>query len=148
MTDEQKPVTHTEQWVFGGSRVGRSGKRLHCWVDPDGEDLLYAPKGRYAIGSVYEAEVVRHDNGGVTRYGQPRYTGARCDDEALVDRLAAQHRAAEVELDLAARERADRRDDPLERAIERLVEVAAHVPHSQRTGFAVYVATRLMRSWR
>lgn len=38
-------------------------------------------------------------------------------------------------------------DDPLERAIERLVELAGHVPHSQRTGFAAYVTTRLMRAW-
>lgn len=84
----------------------------------------------------------------MTLYGSPQYTGERSDDEALVDKLAAQHRAAEVTLDLAARERADKRDDPVERAIERLVDLASAVPASQRTGFAVYVATRLTRAWR
>jgi hypothetical protein len=148
MTDEvSEPRPQVERWVFGGSRVGKSNKRMHCWVDPDGRHRIFTASGRFAVGSVYEARVVRHDDGGMTLYGTPQYTSERADDD-LRDKLAAQHRAAEVALDLAARERADKRDDPVEQAIERLCELAAHVPASQRTGFAVYVTTRLTRAWR
>jgi hypothetical protein len=148
--ESSESARQTERWVFGGSRAD-NGKRYHCWVDAHGTTRLYKATGRFVVGSIYETTVQRHDNpataGRVTLYGTPRYTGDRADKD-LHGTLAAQHRAAEVALDLAARERADKRADPLEHAIARLCELAAKVPASQRTGFAVYVATRLTRAWR
>jgi len=146
MDGVSEPTPQVERWVFGGSRVGKGDKRMHCWVDPDGRHLMFKASGRFTVGSVYEARVTRNDDG-VTLHGTPRYTGDRADDD-LHGTLSARHRAAEVALDLTARERADKRADPLEHAIARLCDLAADVPASQRTGFAVYVATRLTRAWR
>ena len=150
MTDQHsaaEPEPQTERWIFGGSRVGKGGKRLHAWVDHAGHRLRFRASGSFVIGSVYTARVAR-DGDNVTLFGRPAYTGERCDDPALADELSAGHRAAEIALALAARERADKRHDPVEQAIERLVELAAHVPASQRTGFAIYVTVRLIRTWR
>jgi hypothetical protein len=150
MTDQQPPAEPeptTERWIFGGSRVGTGDKRLHAWVDQTGRRLQFKASGNYVVGSIYVARVVRDDDG-VTLYGKPDYTGDRSDDHVVVDELSAAHRAAEVALSLAARQRADKRNDPVEHAIDRLAELAARVPASQRTGFAVYVTVRLLRTWR
>lgn len=134
----------TERWVFGGSRVAGGNKRVHEWVDASGEALWYNAKGSYAVGGLYNVEV-RRGVDRVTKVGTPTYTGEQTEDDELRDRLSASHRAAELRLSLAARERAAKEDDPLEQAIRRLVELATHVPRPQRNAFAVYVATRLMR---
>lgn len=83
MTDQQSPAEsqpQTERWIFGGSRVGTAGKRLHTWVDPAGHRLGYRASGSFVVGSVYAARVVRGGDN-VTLYGRPAYTGERCDDE-------------------------------------------------------------------
>jgi hypothetical protein len=150
MTDQQPPTEpepQTEKWIFGGYRVGQGGKRLHAWVDPAGQQLGFKASGRFVVGSVYAARVTRAGDT-VSLYGRPAYTGDRCNDDALLDELSARHRAAETALTLAARQRADKRRDPVEQAIDRLAELAAHVPASQRTGFAIYVTVRLLRTWR
>lgn len=143
MSDEIEPVT--EIWTFGGSRVGSTGKRVHEWITPDRSALWYKPVGGYTVGSRYVIKVVRTDSK-TTRYGDPQYSG-RSDDLVLVDELSARHRAAEVTLAVSARERKDKTDDPLELAINRLAELAAHVPPSQRANFAAYVSQRLNRFW-
>ncbi|MFE0025515.1 hypothetical protein [Amycolatopsis sp. NPDC059021] len=142
----QQDEKATERWVFGGSRVDQ-GKRAHAWVAPDGAHRVYKTRGSYTVGAIYAAAVAR-DGDRVTLYGTPTYLGDFCEDAALVDQLAARHRAAEAALSLAASERAAKQNDPLERVIDRLTELAAHVAPSQRTGFAAYVLTRLMRGWR
>ena len=138
MTAEPEP--RTERWVFGGSRI-HNGRRTHEWIDAEGTRLAYKAKGSYAIGGIYEVRVVRQGDR-ITRYGVPVFTGDRTD-QALADKLSAQHRAAEQALDLAARERAVKRDDAVELAITRLAKLAQQVPISQRTAFAVYVAMRV-----
>lgn len=62
MSGEQassEPTPQPEMWVFGGSRVGKTGKRVHCWIDPAGRDLRFKASGRFTVGSVYEAQVAR-----------------------------------------------------------------------------------------
>lgn len=141
--DTGEPEPTTERWVFGGSRIIK-GKRYHAWIDPSGTELLYAPVGSPTVGSIYEVKVARRDDI-ISKYKHATvYTGDRADPE-LRDRLFAQHRAAETALSLASRERADKRDDPVEKAIERLVELGRNVPASQRTGFASYIVARLIR---
>jgi hypothetical protein len=150
MTDQQRPAgpePHTERWIFGGSRLGAGDKRVHAWVDPTGRHLLFKASGSFVVGSIYGARVVR-DGECITLYGKPDYTGDRCDDLVVVEELSAAHRAAEVALGLAVRERADKRNDPVEQAIDHLAELAGHIPASPRTGFAVYVTVRLVRTWR
>jgi hypothetical protein len=134
----------TERWVFGGSRVAKGDKRVHEWIEPSGETLWFKASGAYVVGSIYDV-VVRRDGERTTKVGTPRYTGERTEDAELLDRLSVEHRAAELRLTLKAKERADKRDDPLEKAIDRLAELAVHVPPPQRRAVAVYVALRLMR---
>ncbi|MFE0023609.1 hypothetical protein [Amycolatopsis sp. NPDC059021] len=142
----QQDEKTAERWVFGGSHVDQ-GKPAHAWLDPNGAHRVYKTRGSYTVGAIYAAAVTR-DGDRVTLYGTPKYLGDFCDDTALVDQLAARHRAAEAAPSLAAHERAAKQKDPLERAIDRLTELAAHIAPAQRTGFAAYVLTRLMRGRR
>ncbi|MFL6113045.1 MAG: hypothetical protein ACJ786_17060 [Catenulispora sp.] len=142
--DDTAAQTRTERWVFGGSRVNADGKRMHAWIDSDGEELYFKPRGSHAVGVVYDVEASRHDGGRIVRHGDPRYTGVRAEPEVR-DGLSARHRAAEATLDLAARERRAKADDPLEAAIERLVELSRVVKPHQRTAFLAYVIARLTR---
>jgi hypothetical protein len=135
-----------ERWTFGGSRIGGKGQRVHAWIDEHGNEMIFKASGSYSVGSVYTASVTRSGADRVTRHGHPVYYG-RSDDETLRERLSALHRAAETTLSVAARERADKRDDPVELAIERLGELAAHIPPSQRANFAAYVAYRIGKFW-
>jgi len=75
--DDTAAQTRTERWVFGGSRVNADGKRMHAWIDSDGEELYFKPRGSHAVGVVYDVEVSRPDGGRIVRHGDPRYTGDR-----------------------------------------------------------------------
>lgn len=143
MSEEIEP--DTELWTFGGSRVGKGGKRIHEWITADGTALWYKPVGSHSVGSVYAIKVSRA-NGTTTRYGNPAYVG-RSEDTDLRDELSARHRAAEVTLDITRRESKDKANDPVEVAIQRLTDLAAKVPPSQRANFAAYVAYRVGKIW-
>lgn len=132
--------------MFGGSRIGPKKQRLHAWVDEHGEELLFKAVGSYTVGSIYDVQVTRTDQEHLVRHGQPKYAGGRADTE-LHEKVAARHRAAEAELGLLARERAAKKDDPVELAIEHLVTLSRKVPASQRTAFLAYVMARLCRTW-
>jgi len=70
-----------ERWLYGGVRV-LDGKRVHAWIDPSGEELLYTFKraSSWAIGSYYTAAVSRQD--ATTRlHGSPTSTGEQADPE-------------------------------------------------------------------
>lgn len=134
-----------ELWTFGGSRVGKGDKRIHAWIGPDGNEMAFKASGQYSVGSLYRVKVER-EGLKVSMFGTPEYTGERAES-GLIERLSAKHRATEVTLGMKARERADKRDDPLEEAIGRLVKLAAHVPASQRVAFSAYVTEKLMRGW-
>ncbi|MEU8317117.1 hypothetical protein AB0C33_02000 [Nonomuraea sp. NPDC048881] len=141
MSDEEP---QEEVWTFGGSRVSSDGKRVHAWIDPNGVPLLYAAKGTYAIGSLYKVKVLRKGER-TTRYGEPQYTGERTSEE-FREGLWAEHKAAEATLALKAKERADKRDDPIEDAIDKLAYLISTVPVSQRTNLRAYVISRLMKA--
>jgi hypothetical protein len=132
--------------VFGGSRIGTKKQRLHAWINEADEELLFKAQGSYTVGAIYDVQVTRPDTDRLVRHGQPKYAGGRADTE-LHERVAARHRAAEAELGLLARERAAKKDDPVEAAIEHLVTLSRLVPASQRTAFLTYVMARLARSW-
>lgn len=140
MTEQERT---TERWTFGGSRVSKD-KRTHAWIDHDGKELWFKSSGSYSVGAVYDAKVVR-DGARVSLYGNPTFTGSQTDDRDLHGRLAAEHRAAEVELQRRAHEARIKRDDPAEMAIEHLIQYAASIAPSQRQGFATYVASRISR---
>jgi hypothetical protein len=145
MSEDNTPERLTERWVFGGSRVGQKNKRFHAWIDPDMTRLIFQAQGSYSVGAVYEVTVTRECDS-VTMHGRPRYHGRNADTE-LLDELAAEHRAAELALSEAARERAAKDDDPIERAIQRLAELTQHMPPAQRPMFAAWVAARLSNVW-
>ncbi|MBM7771954.1 hypothetical protein JOD54_002158 [Actinokineospora baliensis] len=92
--------------------------------------------------------MTRDDDGGTYLHGRPGYTGDRSEDEELRDQLSAKTRAAELQLGLDARERAAKREDPVELAIKRLEYLTASMHPSSRTAFATYVAVRLARAWK
>lgn len=152
-SDTAKPESEPadERWVFGGSRIGTKKQRLHAWIDEHGEELLFKAVGSYTVGSytvgsIYDVQVTRTDQERLVRHGQPKYAGGRADTE-LHEKVAARHRAAEAELGLLARERAAKKDDPVELAIEHFVTLSRKVPASQRTAFLAYVMARLCRTW-
>ncbi|MBO0759067.1 MAG: hypothetical protein J2P54_24755 [Bradyrhizobiaceae bacterium] len=144
MPENQEPAI--EQWIFGGTRVGSKDRRWHLWIGPDAEPMHFKASGSYAVGSIYDVKVTRL-NGKATMHGHPVYMGMQSEDDDLIDSLSAKHRAAEETLRLLAKERAAKRDDPVELAIARLCDLAANVPASQRGTFAQYVTYRLTRSW-
>lgn len=143
MADQTAEDTTPERWTFGGSRVSK-GKRVHAWIDPTGRELWFSATGSYSPGAVYEVQVVRNGER-VTLRGRPDFTGTKSADSDLHASIAAQHKAAELELQRRAREQKIKRDDPVEMAIEHLVRMAANIPPSQRLGFAAYVAGRVAR---
>lgn len=134
-----------EEWVYGGSRVGKDHKRIVAWVGPDNDEQCFKAGGSYIVGSVYRVKVIRKDDR-VSMIGTPKYSGERSSDKELLNSLSAQHRAAELTLSVKARERADKRDDPLEQLLKQLEELAAYVPATQRAAFAGYVTHRIMRA--
>lgn len=143
MADEIEKTEET--WVYGGTRVAASGIKAHAWVTPDGAEILYKGGNPSAIGYSYTARVVR-DGSQVSLYGRPTYTGERAPEDVR-ERLSVAHRAAETYLNLKARERKAKEDDPLELAIQRLGEMISAAPSNQQTALKGYVVARLSRYW-
>lgn len=141
--------THTprvdEHWVYGGTRVGLKDKKFAAWIDPSGEELYFPYASRYIVGSIYTFSVLREGDQ-ISRRPQGEYVG-RSDDNELRTTLHARHRAAETALDEIRRQRADKRDDPLDDAIEALASLVRAVPSPQRQAFAVYLMTRFTKAW-
>jgi len=143
-TTPATPATMPEVWTFGGSRIGQAGKRIHAWVPPGGDELWFAAKGSYSVGSEYDVEV-RRDGERVTRHGTPVYRG-RHADEAVRLALDVQHRAAEVQLRVVAAERADKRNSPLDAALEPLCAAMRDARSADRDALLAYILRRLARA--
>ena len=60
-------------------RVGKDGKRLHAWLDPAGEELLFSRTGQKAVGSQYTVRVTRDDT--ITVHGTPEYAGTAAGED-------------------------------------------------------------------
>lgn len=144
MSDE--PEATEEVWTFAGSRVGNEKTRRHAWMTQDGSLRYFRPSGSYTVAGEYLVRVSRTDDGHTTMHGEPVFRDPSTD-AALTDQLWARHRAAEAELRRRQRERAARRDDPVEQAVSRLAELARHVSSSQRPDFAAHVLSRIVRAW-
>jgi len=144
ISDLPEPIE--ERWVFGGSRIGTGGKRIHAWV-PEGtavEDaVFFSPsKGMSpAVGSIYAVQV-RRVGKRVTRFGDPVYL-KRSDDEALRGELELAHRLAEVELSRRKQEANDKRATALDEAMAPLLELARTVSPFDRDAFLVMVIRRV-----
>ncbi|GAA0911553.1 hypothetical protein [Virgisporangium aurantiacum] len=137
-----------ERWVYGGIRV-LDGKRVHAWIDPSGRELLYSHKrGRttWAIGSLYTAEVSRHD--GTTRlHNKPTYTGEQTDD-VLRRRLRAADTAARAQLARLAQERNDARSNAIDDALDPVLAVARTLKSGpDRDAFTAYLLRRILSAW-
>jgi hypothetical protein len=139
------------------NRQSNSGFSVaHAWETRTGDGIsgsartanqcISKASGSFVVGSIYDVKATR-PNGQATMHGHPVYTGMQSEDDDLIDSLSAKHRAAEETIRLLAKERAAKRDDPVELAIARLCDLAANVPAPQRGTFAHYVTYRLTRSW-
>jgi len=138
----------TEQWTYGGLRVGKGGKRRHAWLDPGGAELLFSGTGSgAAIGSHYTARVTRDDDGAITLHGTPEYAGTQAGEPAR-RALWAADTLARTQLETLRAERDDARRNALDEAITPLLEVAAPLRTSaQRDALAAYVIRKLHSTW-
>jgi len=134
-----------EKWVFGGSRISGKGQRVHAWVDESGAELLFKPQGHPAVGYVYGVRVVRNGDR-ISKYPDPEFTNERADT-ALIEELSVKHKAAETRLSQLSRERAAKKDDPLESAINELCRLAKFVPVNQRTALVAHIINRVTKAW-
>ena len=141
------PVPATETWIYGGVRVGKDGKRLHAWLDPDGEEHWFSRTGtRMAVGSRYIVQVSRHD-GTLTLHGAPEYAGSAAD-EVTRRALWTEHTLAQTQLESIRAERDAARRNALDEALAPLLELAAGLRTSaQRDALAAYVIRKLHNAW-
>jgi hypothetical protein len=141
------PEPAAETWTYGGIRAGKDGKRRHAWLDPDGEELLFASAGgRPAIGSLYSARVTRGDDG-ITLHGTPEYTGSHAD-QAVRQALWTAHALAQTRLETLRAERDAARRSALDEALAPLLELAAPLrTGAQRDALAAYVLRRIHEAW-
>jgi hypothetical protein len=141
------PEPATEVWTYGGVRVGNNGKRLHAWLDPGGEELLFSRTGaRMAVGSHYTVQVSRRD-GTITLHGTPTYADS-AGDEAARRALWAEHTVAQTRLEMIRAERNAARRSALDEALAPLLEVAAPLRTSaERDALAAYVLRKLHTAW-
>lgn len=150
-----EPEIVEETWVFGGTRVGKGGVKVHAWVpaeglgDPDPE-LWFKSTGSYSVGGAYVVRVTRTDTK-ITKHGTPVFlsrAGALPGWTAdVLATLSAAHSAAETRLRLAAMERNVKRSSELDAALEPLLTIAARMTAPDRTAFVAYVTTRLASAW-
>jgi hypothetical protein len=141
------PEPAAETWTYGGIRAGKDGKRRQAWLDPGGEELLFASAGgRPAIGSLYAARVTRGD-GGVTLHGTPEYTGSQAD-QTVRQALWTAHALAQTRLETLRAERDAARRSALDEALAPLLELAAPLrTGAQRDALAAYVLRRIHEAW-
>jgi hypothetical protein len=141
------PEPAEETWTYGGLRASRDGKRRHAWLDPGGEELLFAAaKGSPAIGSRYTARVTRAADG-VTLHGTPAYAGTRADDGTR-RALWAADALARTQLETLRAERDDARRNALDEAIAPLLDLAAPLrTGAQRDALAAYVIRKIHDTW-
>jgi hypothetical protein len=148
-TETTIPEPVMETWTCAGVRIGSTGQRVIEWIDPAGEDLWYDTKrASYVVGGRYAVKVLRAD-GKISKYRNPApaYQG-RADDPRIEEWRAAEI-AAETRLTAAARERSAKRQEPLDRALEPLIEIAASLrTGADRDAFTAYVIRRLHAAWR
>lgn len=147
--DTPEPVE--EIWIFGGSRVGAKGVKVHAWLPPGrhrayADELWFKAGGSYAVGAAYTVRVSRADTT-TTRHGAPEFlssasalTGWTPEELAT---LNARHTAAETRLRLAAMERNVKRSSELDAALEPLLTIAAKLATPDRAAFTAYVLTKL-----
>lgn len=51
-----------------GRRLVAGGKIAHCWLDPNGEELLYDKVKAAVVGGRYEIDVIRKPDNGISVY--------------------------------------------------------------------------------
>jgi len=141
--DKKDNVT-IESWIFGGTRVSKTNKRIHLWIDKNGNELLFKASSSYSVGYIYEAKVERQEGEKVFLLGTPRFTGIASDDKDLVNKLSANNRASLATLSLITQERAAKKNDKLEIIIQQIINLTRSTPRSQRVAFITYITNRLL----
>jgi len=142
-------VGQAETWRYGGLRLGRSGKLLHCWHDgqkPGG--LLFARKGAssFAIGALYRFDVTRTPEG-VTIHGVPEYAGRGPEDEAVAQ-WELEDKAAQAEKARKSLEANARKMSAVDHALEPLLAVAANTTTwTQQQALLDHVSRELNRAF-
>lgn len=123
-----------ETWTYAGLRVGRNGKRLHAWAEPDGSEYLYDDKGSaWVMGGLYEVEVQR-DAEHVTRK-TPKYTGNRAE-AGTVQRYRVADEAARITLAELALIRSHAKHESLDQVLEPVRDLARGLRSAEREAFA------------
>lgn len=149
------PEKSKEIWLYCGLRLlSGDGKVCDSWceLDADGAAVLSKPhlfargKGRnahsFTVGGEYTATVTRESDAEMTLHGPPIYFGKHADD-GVKARVAAAHQATRITIDRKALEAHDKRRNPLDDALNPLIELYRTVPYPQRDAFAAYVMRRM-----
>jgi hypothetical protein len=138
-----EPGPATETWTYAGVRVGKGGRRVHAWLDADGEELLFTRTGaRMAVGSHYTVSVTRHQTT-ITLHGTPAYAGMTAD--AATRRACwAEHTVAQTRLEMIRAERSAARRSALDEALAPLLELAGPLrTGAERDALAAYVLRKI-----
>jgi hypothetical protein len=142
------PAEHVERWTYGGVRVTRDRKRAVLWLDPDGNEMLFAAKPATrggAVGMIYRATIIRRPTGGVSMVGRPEWTAEAHPDPELRAELAARSHAAETTLAGISMER--RHADDLDAALAPLLAIARRLRGADRAALLAHVIRKIGEVW-
>jgi hypothetical protein len=145
-----EPERTEETWTCAGVRVGGSGKRVMCWVRPDGKIVsLFSKRGSNAIGGRYAFKVTYGPDGELTGIWGPLHYVDRDPDNEKIAGWRAQEVAAEAHFAREAAERKAKSEDPLDEALAPLVEIARTLrTGAARDAFAAHIIRRVARAAR
>jgi hypothetical protein len=144
----EDPDITTEEWTYTGLICDSDGKRVTEWLRPFGNEAWFnEARASYVLGGIYTVKIKLSPTGNVRRVGDPVYTGRRVPEE-LRRQWVARNLGAENRLATLARERKHKGEDPLDKAMEPLIALAATTRTWQsRDALAAGIIRRLHQAW-
>jgi hypothetical protein len=148
---QDTPAPTVERWAYAGVRVTTDRKAAEVWIDQagDGDELWFASKGRRPVlGAIYEVDATRTGER-ISRYGKPRYTGARiASDDPRYRAWNVADNGAHVRLQLLRDEAKAAKRDGLDEALEPLLGYAAACrTRVERDALLATVIRRIAATW-
>jgi hypothetical protein len=143
------PEPTPERWLYAGVRRSARGKRVTCWIAPEGRTLSFAERtASYVIGAAYTVKVTRQDDGSVTMIGDPQFSEANAAPQDQAAEWATADRIARTKLANAARERKAARQNALDEALEPLMAVArTYRNRTDLDALSAYVLGQIHSAW-
>lgn len=144
--EASEPAVTVERWTYGGLRLDEKAKKFGVWVTPDGSTTYFSYEAKHILGCVYEVQARREESGKLIGWrGDPEFV-RRSEDRDLIVRLAAEDRADRQHLEIVTQQRKEKKNNPLDEAIEQVAAVIRQVPFAKRPGLVGYVMWKLSRT--